>query len=507
MFIISTKRALTSTRRLTAWSSAALMSTMLAACGGGGGGDTGAANPPPPPPPTNAAPVANAGAAVSVDLPTDNANFTGSATDDALPAGSSLSYTWEFVSGPSGPNNSPGAVLTTTNAAATSARFVGGPGDYVFNFKASDGALTGTSTLNVKVNPNPNAYPAATASGWVTATPAAENMDEAKLNVARDYSIAAGITGNEAGIVIRRGKLVYSWGNTTTRYEMKSTTKSIGGIGLLLALDEGKLALSDKVSTKLPVFGTDPVVDTSAVTTGSLADVTTLQLATHTSGLSKSDAAGTLKLLYSPGTTWSYSDQGLNSLADLLTQIYAQDLNSLMFSRVYTTLGISATDLVWRANAFRTPTLNVNGTALARRELASGINANVDAMARVGLLMLRKGVWGNQSLLSNAIVAKAHTPPAEVAAATIADPANYPGATGNYGVLWWTNTTGQMSGVPTDAYWAWGLHETLIVVIPSLDLVIARAGDHAWNANSEAWNADYAVLQPFIAGIVSSVTP
>jgi CubicO group peptidase (beta-lactamase class C family) len=515
MISISTKRAGTSMRKFTAWTSATLVSAMLAACGGGGGGDdTGSVTPPPPPPPpppTNAAPVANAGAAVTLELPTDNASFTGTATDDALPAGSSLSYTWEFVSGPAGPGNSPGAVLTTTNAAATSARFVGGPGDYVFNFKASDGALTGTSTLNVKVNPNPNAYPAATSAGvhgWVSTTPAAESMDETKLNEARDYSISAGgLTDNEAGYIIRHGKLVYSWGDTTTRFEMKSTTKSMGGLALLLALDEGKLALSDKVSAKLPIFGTDPLVDTSAVTTGGLADITTLQLATHTSGLSKSDQAATLKLLYTPGTTWSYSDQGLNSLADVLTQVYAQDLNSLLFSRVYTTLGISPTDLVWRTNQFRTPTLNVNGVDLARRELASGINANVNAMARVGLLMLRKGVWGNQSILSNAIVATAHQPPTEVASATIADETNFPGATSNYGVLWWTNTTGQMAGVPTDAYWAWGLHETLIVVIPSLDLVIARAGNHAWHPTSEEWTANYAVLQPFIAPIVSSVTP
>jgi CubicO group peptidase (beta-lactamase class C family) len=73
--------------------------------------------------------------------------------------------------------------------------------------------------------------------------------------------------------------------------------------------------------------------------------------------------------------------------------------------------------------------------------------------------------------------------------------------------LWWTNTTGQMSGVPTDAYWAWGLHETLIVVVPSLDLVIARAGDHSWHTGPEEWNANYAVLQPFIGPIVQSITP
>jgi hypothetical protein len=63
-----------------------------------------------------------------------------------------------------------------------------------------------------------------------------------------------------------------------------------------------------------------------------------------------------------------------------------------------------------------------------------------------------------------------------------------------------------MSAVPKDAYWAWGLHETFIIVVPSLDLVIARAGDHAWHPTSEEWNADYAVLAPFLTPIVESIT-
>jgi CubicO group peptidase (beta-lactamase class C family) len=464
--------------------------------------------------------------AVSITLPTDNASWTGSATDDGLPTNAALSYTWEFVSGPSGPNSSPGAILTSTNTAATSARFVGGPGDYVFNLKVSDTALTGTTQLHVTVNANPNTYPAAGAAGWPAATPADEHMDAAKLDIARDYSMTAGgATGvsasyQDSGYIIRHGRLVYQWGSTGTQFEMKSTTKSMGGLALLLALDEGKLALTDKASDKLPVFGTDPPVDTSTAPAGaSLSAITLLQLATHTAGFNKSDASPGLALLYTPGTTWSYSDQGLNWLADVLTQTYATDLNDLMKTRVFTTLGItvgppggSSGDLTWRNNSFRSQTLNVNGTAIARRELASGISANVNAMARVGLLMLRQGVWANQSILSNAIVAKVHTPPAEVASAQIADPTNFPAATTNYGILWWTNTTGQMANVPTDAYWAWGLHETFIIVVPSLDLVIARAGNQGWHKSStgvhqpEVWNANYSVLEPFLTPIVQSVS-
>jgi CubicO group peptidase (beta-lactamase class C family) len=517
MSSISIERAAGSARSVSAWSSTTVLSLMLVACGGGGGGNSdppATQTPPPVVTPTNVAPVVDAGTTGTVTLPDDTLSWSGKATDDNLPSGAALSYTWEFVSGPAGPNNSPGATLTSTNTADTSARFAGGPGDYVFNLKVSDTALTGTGTKHVTVAANTRNYPAASSagvSGWVEVTPASEKLDSTQLDVARDYSQAAGgTTDTDSGYIIRNGHLVYKWGSETQLYEMKSTSKSMGGLALLLALDEQKLALADKASAKLTVFGTDPVVDPNGIT--GLSDITVLQLATHTSGLSKSDSPP-LTLKFAPGTTWSYSDQGLNWLADVLTQTYAQDLNALMFARVYTNLGIGTGDLSWRTNAFRSATLAVNGTPIARRELASGINANVNAMARVGLLMLNKGVWNNQSILSNAIVAKAHTPPPEVANAQINDPTNYPGATANYGMLWWTNAGGQMADVPKDAYWAWGLHETFIIIVPSLDLVVVRAGTSGWHKDAggvvqpEAWNADYGVLAPFLTPIVKSVTP
>jgi CubicO group peptidase (beta-lactamase class C family) len=455
-------------------------------------------------------------------MPTDTITLTGTATDDGLPTGSSITYTWELVSGPPGPGSTPGAIIVTPNAASTSVRLTGGAGAYVFNFKASDGSLTGTSTLNVTLAANPNTYPAAitgSANGWATSSPATENLDATKLDTAKTYSTSTGVLTingqprQEAGYIIRHGKLVYSWGNEQQLFEMKSTTKSMGGLALLLALDEGKVALTDKAQTKLSVLGTDPPVTIATGVTGTFGDISVLQLATHTAGFSKTDqplAPAVRMLSYNPGSTWAYSDQGLNWLADVLTQTYSADLSTLMKDRVYTTLGIRASsgagsvgDLVWRDNVSRGTTL----AGIPRRELASGIIANVNAMARVGLLMLRQGAWGNTQLLSNAVVAKAHTVPDEVKALTNADPVNYPGATTNYGILWWTNAGGQIANVPTDAFWAWGLHETFIIVIPSQDLVIARAANGGWDAiNSEAWNADYSKLAPFLQPISAAVT-
>ncbi len=88
-----------------------------------------------------------------------------------------------------------------------------------------------------------------------------------------------------------------------------------------------------------------------------------------------------------------------------------------------------------------------------------------------------------------------------------------PNAQTDYGILWWTNKSGTMPNVPADAYWAWGLGEALIVVIPSLDLVIARNGGQALPAstgriwNDLDWDGDVEVLEGFLAPIVDATTP
>jgi hypothetical protein len=70
-----------------------------------------------------------------------------------------------------------------------------------------------------------------------------------------------------------------------------------------------------------------------------------------------------------------------------------------------------------------------------------------------------------------------------------------------------------MPNVPADAFWEWGLAEELIVVIPSLNLVIARNGGQATAAaagrtwNDRDWDGDVAVLEGFLNPIVAATTP
>ena len=497
----------------------------LAACGGGGGG--GSSNPPPAPPATNAAPVVTAGADATATLPNATVALTGSATDDG-PA-SSLAYQWT-----ASPNT--GVTFSAATSAATNASFTTA-GAYTLTLTVNDGTQNGTDTLTVTVSdaPPPAAavYPADDDEsdqqfhGWAKVDAATVGMTQAGLDAAATFAQtipAANIDPNKPapdtgnGMIVRHGQLVHAWGDIDEKLEMKSVTKSMGGILFLLALDQNKVTLKGKGVDYLPTFGTPPAENATLAQ-----QVTLAQLATHTSGFQKEDGtptAFTALIKNTPGTTWGYSDAGLNWLADVLTTVNQVDLRDLAQSQVWGVIGLNNggtnnDDVVWRTNLSRPPTRN--GAPLQYRELSSGISANANAMARVGLLFLRKGMWkDNKRVLSEAIVAQVHTPLPENAGLPLVTDRpgqKFPNAQTDYGVLWWTNKSGTMPNVPTDAFWAWGLGEELIVVIPSLDLVIVRNGGQATASsagrtwNDLDWDGDVAVLEPFLNPIVAGTTP
>jgi len=323
---------------------------------------------------------------------------------------------------------------------------------------------------------------------WQKATPQQMGMDPALLNKARDYAL----TGGGSGYITRSGKLVMAWGDPRKKYDLKSTTKSIGITALALAVKDGKMKLTDQARQHHPNLGTPPARNTQ---TGWLDNITLLHLATHTAGFEKPGGYSALK--FKPGTRWNYSDGGPNWLAECITLEYKRDLEAVMFQRVFTPIGIKPRDLSWRKNAYRPRKIN----KIERREFGSGISANVDAMARIGYLYLRRGKWQQKQIIPESFIDRVRTTVPSVVKLPVNKPKVYPNASKHYGLLWWNNADGTLAGVPRDAYWSWGLYESLIVVIPSLDIVAARAGN-SWQKKP---TAGYKILQTFIGPIAASV--
>lgn len=122
----------------------------------------------------NQAPVVSAGPDRTVDHPA-SASLSGSASDDGLPAGSTLTLAWSKVSGPGTVTfaNSAGAITTATFSA---------PGTYTLRLTGSDTVLSSSDDVQVLVN-DPNEAPVANAL---------------TLNTDEDVAVNITLTGSDA---------------------------------------------------------------------------------------------------------------------------------------------------------------------------------------------------------------------------------------------------------------------------------------------------------------------
>ena len=110
----------------------------------------------------NEPPTVSAGADRSITLPVDNVTLNGTATDDGLPAGSTLALAWSQTGGP-------GTVTFGTPEQATTTAQFAEAGTYTLRLTAADSELTAFDEIVVTVTP-PNQAPTASAGPDQTIT-------------------------------------------------------------------------------------------------------------------------------------------------------------------------------------------------------------------------------------------------------------------------------------------------------------------------------------------------
>jgi CubicO group peptidase (beta-lactamase class C family) len=346
-------------------------------------------------------------------------------------------------------------------------------------------------------------YPGAEA--WAQMTPAELGLDASKLAEARAYAESK----QGAGLVVRNGYKVLNWGSQTSRFPVASVTKGVGALLLGLAVSDGALNIEDRAQLHFPDIGMPENVDNQRW----LSLVTLEQLATHSSGFKEPQGAPSMGS--EPGTAWTYSNGGANWLADTLTFKWSEDLQAVLTRRVLEDLGIAiGRDLTWRENLSREPFLN----GIVRREFNAGISMDVDAMARIGLLVARGGEWNGVRIVSEQYVSQMLKTSTTIEGLPIVDgngvpDDDYPNVTAHHGLFWFNNADGALPGVPRDAAWTWGAGDHLIVVIPSLDIVVARtSGDGSqpapWGQCSRGiWCTRYEILSAFLTPIAQAAQP
>jgi CubicO group peptidase (beta-lactamase class C family) len=319
------------------------------------------------------------------------------------------------------------------------------------------------------------------------ATAGTGSVDRAALDAARDV-LAARRTKNF--LVLRQGQIVYEWyapdsGPRARHYTASMAKALVGGMSLLLAQQDGRIAADDPASKYIPAWKNDP----------QRSRITIRHLATHSSGIEDAEqdelphdklpgwkgafwkrepdpftvALRDAPVIFEPGTRYAYSNPGMAALAYAVTASLQgapqPDIRTLLKARVLDPLGVDEEE--WSIGYGRA--YDVDGLKLYANWGGGGFSAR--AAARIGQLMLQRGKWGDRELLDPRRVAQATayagTPRPRRSAN---DPA--PGS----GLCWWTNDDGVWSSVPRDAFAGAGAGHQVLLVVPSLDLVVVRNG-------------------------------
>jgi len=322
---------------------------------------------------------------------------------------------------------------------------------------------------------------------WETATPESLGLDGKRL-AAMTKTLAGRRTQNF--LVARRGKIVHEWYAAASGPEQRHYTASlakaiVGGMSLALAFQDGRLQPDDPAWKHIPAWRDDPL----------RSKITVRHLATHSSGIEDAEqgdlpheklpgwkgafwrrkpdpfsiALRDAPVIFEPGTKYAYSNPGMAALAYVVTAALkgaAQaDIRTLLKQRILDPLGVPESQ--WSIGYGRA--YELDGLQLYANWGGGSFTAR--AVACVGQLMLQRGEWKKQKLLSAAwvdkVTAYAGTPLPE---RRPSQPA--PGS----GLGWWTNFDGVWKKVPDDAFAGAGAGHQVLLVVPSLDLVMVRNG-------------------------------
>jgi CubicO group peptidase (beta-lactamase class C family) len=323
---------------------------------------------------------------------------------------------------------------------------------------------------------------------WQTASPESQGMSMSKLDALRD-TLAAKDT--KTFLVIRHDKIVYEWyapgyGPKKLHYTASLAKALVGGVSLMVALNDGRLTVDDPAWKYIPAWKGHP----------QKSNITIRHLATHSSGIEDAEeselpheqlsgwkgdfwkrspdpfsiAKDKAPVVFPPGSKYAYSNSGMAMLAYAVTASLKDtpqpDIRTLLRERIMKPIGVP--DEEWSIGYGRG--YEVDGLTLYANWGGGAYTAR--AVARVGRLMLRKGNWEGRQLVDSIWVEKA----VAYAGTPLPDRSTgklQPGS----GLGWWTNFDGVWAKVPRDAFAGAGAGNQILLVIPSLDLIVVRNGE------------------------------
>jgi CubicO group peptidase (beta-lactamase class C family) len=304
-------------------------------------------------------------------------------------------------------------------------------------------------------------FPPVTGTAWSTTSAASLGWNTTNLTALNTYLQSV---GTKAFIILKGGKIVTEqyFGTFTadSLWYWDSAGKTVTGLLVGIAQTQGLVNINNKVSTYI---GTGWTSETLAEENA----ITVKNLLTMTSGLNDgvpdNDSTLPVNLVYlaPAGTRWAYHTGAYTILDSVIERSSGETFNTYFQQNLGNKIGMSG---FW----YKIPGAN------------NVLYSNARSMARFGLLMLNKGKWDNQVILSDTSYFRAQVNTSQAFNLS-------------YGYLTWLNgkASQMLPGYqtvypgdvipngPTDMFMALGKNDQKVYVVPSQQLVIIRMGNTA----------------------------
>jgi CubicO group peptidase (beta-lactamase class C family) len=274
--------------------------------------------------------------------------------------------------------------------------------------------------------------------------------------------------GGPAGVILKKGYQIASWGDLKRVDMTFSVTKSYLSTVAGLAFDRKLLSTHDLLIDYIWDH-TYEGPHNSQIKWEHLLNQSSDWSGTLWGGHDWADRPplkGTIddwknRAYFTPGTRFEYNDVRVNLLAYSLLQVWRKPLPQVLKESIMDPIGSSST---WRWHGYKNSWVTLDGNYMQSvsggGHSGGGLFINTEDHARFGLLFLNQGKWEDKQLLSTEWIKKAISPsPAQA----------------NYGYMWWLNKKGTdryWEGVPESVYYAAGFGGNFIVIVPEEELVL-----------------------------------
>ncbi len=284
--------------------------------------------------------------------------------------------------------------------------------------------------------------------------------------------------GAPNGLILHRGLIVAEWGDTSRIDMTFSVAKSYLSLLAGIAHQRGLLPDLDEPVGKRVEDGGFASPHNSAITWHHF-----LQQTSEWEGelwgkpdiidrnrdlmLEGRGRKGEARPLQAPGSFWEYNDVRVNRFSLALLRLFREKLPEVFRAAFMAPLGASPD---WRWRGYRNSTIEIDGRAIESvsggGHWGGGVFIHARDQARIGLMMQRRGRWGERRLLAEDWIDRS----------TVPCPLNR-----QYGYLWWLNTESlRYPSAPSTGYSANGAGGNLTWIDPANELVaVARWIDPA----------------------------